>query len=198
MSEQQQATPTEPGIVDLFRLALDGFDQRVAAVGDGQGGAPTPSSEGDVRTLVGHVTGEQLWAPAIPAGQTMAEIGDRFDGAVLGEDPQRSWRDAAATARAAAESPGALDGTVHVSYGDVPAERYLTEMPLDAAVHAWDLARAIGAGERLGPALVQLALSLVEPNLEMLAASGLFGAPLEAPAGADPQTRLLAFLGRRA
>jgi uncharacterized protein (TIGR03086 family) len=202
MSEQQQSEVTGVAsgtdTVNLFQRALDGFDQRVAAVADGQWQAPTPCSEWDVRTLVGHVTSEQLWAPSMLAGRTMAEIGDRFDGDVLGDDPQASWRKAAAGAKEAAESPGALDGAVHVSYGDVPAERYLTEMTLDAVVHAWDLARAIGADERLDPQLVELALSMVEPNLEFLAASGLFGAPLEVPSGADPQTRLLALLGRRA
>jgi uncharacterized protein (TIGR03086 family) len=206
MTEQQQSEttgnrkgpdPVDP-TVDKFQRSLDGFDQRVAAVRDDQWQAPTPCSEWDVRALVGHVTSEQLWAPSMLAGRTMAEVGDRFDGDVLGDDPRAAWREAAAGAREAAASSKALDGMVHVSYGDVPAERYLTEMTLDAVVHAWDLARATGGDERLDPELVELALALVEPNLELLAASGLFGAPLEVPAGADPQTRLLALLGRRA
>lgn len=198
MSGQPQPDAGASGLAELFTCALDDFDQRVAAVSDGQWGAPTPCTDWDVRALVGHVTGEQLWAPEMLAGRTMANVGDRFEGDVLGDDPRRAWRRAAAASRAAAEAPGALEGTVHASYGDVAAQRYLTEMTLDATVHAWDLARAIGADERIDPELVELALSLVEPNRELLAASGLFGTPLEVPADTDPQTRLLAMLGRRA
>jgi uncharacterized protein (TIGR03086 family) len=182
----------------LFDRALDEFDRRVRAVGREQWNAPTPCTDWDVRTLVNHVVGEQLWAPPILAGQTVDEVGDRFDGDVLGEDPARTCAAASADSRTAAHAPGAMDGTVHVSYGTVPAERYLAEMTLDATVHAWDLARAVGADEQLDETLVGVGLAIVEPNLELLAASGLFGEPVSVPEDSDPQVRLLALLGRRA
>ena len=68
----------------------------------------------------------------------------------------------------------------------------------DAALHTWDLARAIGADERLSPAVVVACLH----GMEAMAASvppGMFG---EGPTGtlgedADPQARLLDMSGRR-
>jgi uncharacterized protein (TIGR03086 family) len=184
--------------LSLLPVAAEEFGTRVHAVTPDAWDRPTPASEWTVRDIVNHLVGEHLWAPELLGGARVSDVGDRFDGDVLGDDPRSAWHEAAAGAKEAAASPGVLDGTVHVSYGDVPAARYLTEMTLDAAVHAWDLARAIGGDERLEPELVELALAMVEPNLELLAASGLFGAPLEVPAGAGPQTRLLALLGRRA
>ena len=182
----------------LFGRALDEFERRVTTVSAEQWSAPTPCTDWDVRTLVGHVVAEQLWAPSMLAGETMEEVGDRFDGDVLGDDPAAAWRSAAARARSAAGAPDALEVTVHASYGAVPAGRYLTEMTLDVAVHTWDLARGIGADERLDPDLVDFALAVVEPNLAMLSASGLFAPPLPVAEGASAQERLLALLGRQA
>lgn len=197
MSEQVTSEVTTDLPV-LFGRALEEFDRRVRAVGPGQWTASTACTDWDVRALVNHVVGEQLWAPSILAGRTVEEVGDRFDGDVLGENPLATWEAASADARAAAHAPGAMSATVHVSYGDVPAVRYLAEMTLDAAVHAWDLARGIGADDELDPVLVGLGLALVEPNLDLLAASGMFAEPVPVPPDADAQVRLLALLGRRA
>ena len=70
-------------------------------------------------------------------------------------------------------------------------------MTADAVVHTWDLSRAIGADERLPESLVAAALREVEPYAGALEGSGLFAAPVQPPAGADAQTRLLCLLGRR-
>ncbi len=206
MSAQAENSPTaavrEQDVQRLFAQALDTFDRAVAAVGDDQWSAPTPCTDWDVRALVGHLVTEQLWVSPMLSGETMEEVGDRFDGDspahIVGADPRAAWRAASNASRALATAPGALDATVHASYGDVPALRYLAEMTMDATVHAWDLARAVGADERLPQELVQLGLSMVEANRDLLAASGLFAEPVPVPAGSEPQVRLLALLGRRA
>jgi len=36
---------------------------------------------------VNHLAGEDLWAPPLLAGSTIAEVGDRFEGDVLGAEP---------------------------------------------------------------------------------------------------------------
>ena len=51
-----------------------------------------------VRDLANHVTNENLWTVPLIKGSTMDEVGDRFDGDVLGDDPIGS---ALAAARAA-------------------------------------------------------------------------------------------------
>ncbi|URN17597.1 MULTISPECIES: TIGR03086 family metal-binding protein [Streptomyces] len=178
--------------------ALALVSSRVHAIGTDRWDAPTPCAEWSVRDLVGHLTAEQAWVPAlVREGRTIAEVGGRYDGDVLGDDPVAAWDRAAAEARAAFGEECALDRTVHLSYGDTRAHAYCSQMTADAVVHAWDLSRAIGADERLPPALVDFALGEVAPYAGSLPATGLFAEPVPAAPGADAQTRLLNMLGRR-
>jgi uncharacterized protein (TIGR03086 family) len=71
-------------------------------------------------------------------------------------------------------------------------------MTLDLAVHAWDLARGIGADKRLDEELTREVLAFIEPQAEQLASTGMFAPPVAVGEDADTQTRLLALLGRRA
>ncbi|MDK0523238.1 TIGR03086 family metal-binding protein [Streptomyces sp. ML-6] len=185
-------------ILERHGEALRLFTDRVHAVRDDQWSAPTPCTEWTVRDLVAHLTAEQLWVPSlVTEGRTVAEVGDAFDGDVLGDDPVAAWDRAAAGAREAFAAPGALERTVNLSYGDTPADAYCAQMVTDAVVHAWDLSRAIGADERLPALLVEFARREVGPYAKDLSGSGLFAPPVATPADADPQTALLALLGRR-
>lgn len=181
-----------------FTCAMDEFDRRVRAIGPDQWHNPTPCTEWDVRALVNHLVAEQLWAPLLLDGATTEDVGDRFDGDQLGDDPVAAWTSAAAASRAAFATPGALRRTVELSYGRRPTEGYCQEMTLDLMVHAWDLARGIQADERLDDQLVGDGLAFIEPQVEHLAGSGLFAPPVAVADDADAVTRLLALLGRRA
>ncbi|MET9432254.1 MULTISPECIES: TIGR03086 family metal-binding protein [unclassified Streptomyces] len=179
--------------------SLEVFGARVHAVRDDQWDAPTPCTEWTVRDLVNHLTGEQLWVvPLVRDGLTMEDVGDRFDGDVLGDDPVGVWDRAAAEAVEAFREEGALGRTVHLSYGETPAEDYCRQMVDDAVIHAWDLSRAIGADEQLPKALVDFATRDIAPQAAGLSKSGLFAPPVKTPPGADPQTKLLAMVGRKA
>jgi uncharacterized protein (TIGR03086 family) len=68
----------------------------------------------------------------------------------------------------------------------------------DHLVHGWDLARAIGADERLDPELVDACARWFTEMEDGYRSSGAIGPRPEAPPGADPQTRLLAAFGRTA
>jgi uncharacterized protein (TIGR03086 family) len=185
-------------LVSLFGRAVGEFDARVQAVADDQWGAPTPDVEWDVRTLVNHVTGEDLWAPPLLDGMTIAEVGDRFDGDLLGGDPKAAWGAAVVGARGAVGQDGALDRTTHLSFGDLPGSDYVSQLVCDHVIHAWDLARAIGADERLDPELVEWVHGYLAPQAEAWRSAGAFGPVVDVPADADAQTRLLALTGRRA
>jgi uncharacterized protein (TIGR03086 family) len=180
------------------RRAVEGFGARVRAIGADQWHAPTPCTEWDVRDLVSHLVVEQLWVGAMLRGETIADVGDRFDGDQLGVDAVAAWDRAAADSLAAFAAPGAIDRVVHLSYGDVPAADYCREMAFDATVHTWDLARATGGDERLDPELVAAARELVDARFDDFRQSGLFGEPVPMPPDADPQAALLAKLGRQA
>lgn len=62
-------------------------------------------------------------------------------------------------------------------------------------IAAWDIARATGTDERLDPGLVDATLDLLSPS-EMAAGRGTYARPVEIDAGASPQERLLAAVGR--
>jgi len=182
----------------MLRLAVEEFGARVSQISDGQWEAGTPDTEWNVRDLVNHVVSEDLWAPPLFAGSTIGEVGDRFDGDVLGPEPQGAWQAASVHALAAADAPGAMDRTVHLSFGDFPGRDYALQLFADHLIHAWDLARAIGAEERLDPALVEGCTDWFAPLEDVYRGAGAIAGRPAVPDGADAQTWLLAMFGRRA
>src|SRR3954451_24748645 len=97
---------------EKFERAEGRFQSLVHQVTDDKWAAPTPCSDWDVRALVNHLVYEARWAPPLLEGKTIAEVGDRFDGDLLGDDPRAAYDDAVEAACRAIEAPGALDGTV--------------------------------------------------------------------------------------
>jgi uncharacterized protein (TIGR03086 family) len=69
---------------------------------------------------------------------------------------------------------------------------------MDLLVHTWDLARTIGADERLDEDSVRRAYEGLKPMDAMIRQPNVFGPKLEPPIDADLQTEFLYFLGRRA
>jgi uncharacterized protein (TIGR03086 family) len=185
-------------LVDQHRRAMVEFDQRVQLLTEDRWYVGTPCEHWDVRELVNHLVVEQLWVPHLLAGETLDEVGDRYDGDQLGDDPVDAWSQAALVARAAVGEPGALDGQIDSSMGPLDTTEYLTQLTADLAVHAWDLARALSVDEELDPELVEVLYPIWLPRVDELAASGLFAPPVEVGDDADLQTRLLALFGRDA
>lgn len=183
-------------LLDAHGEALRVFDGVLHRVGPKQWTLPTPCTEWDVRALVAHLVSEQLWAPHLLSGGTIDEAGDRFDGDVLGDHPTRAWEQASTRARAAWLAEGATDGRVHVSFGRIDATEYGWQMTTDLAVHGWDLAKAIGARQPVGDDLARQLLDVVGPQVDTLAGSGIFAAPVPVSADAAPADRLVALLGR--
>jgi hypothetical protein len=66
----------------------------------------------------------------------------------------------------------------------------------DVLVHTWDLSRSIGAEVVLDGELCRMALEGARRNEEARLASGMFGAPVDLPEGADDQSLLVAQMGR--
>ena len=92
----------------MFGRAVAEFDARVRQIGDHQWQAATPDEDWSVRDLVNHLVGEDLWAPPLLAGSTIAEVGDRFEGDVLGSEPKAAWTVASAAAVRAVQADGAM------------------------------------------------------------------------------------------
>jgi len=181
--------------VELFVAAIGRFADRVERIPDDGWSAPTPCREWDVRALVNHVCSEQLWAPHLVDGETIEQVGGRYDGDVLGDDPRATVR-AATQASAAAFERAELDAPVHLSFGDVPCAVYLDQMLTDAEVHRWDLARALGEPAVLDPETASYLLPGVREQEALLRGSGLFGERVEVGPDASDGEDLLGLLGR--
>jgi uncharacterized protein (TIGR03086 family) len=182
---------------ELHARATAEFDRRVKAIGADQWHQPTPCSDWDVRTLVNHLVYENHWTRPLLDGATIEEIGDRFEGNLLGDEPKAAWEASAKEATAAVGRAGAMERTVHVSYGDIPGEEYAFQLFTDLLIHGWDLARGIGSDDSLDPELVEACYERIKPQEDMLKSSGLYGPKVEPPRDADRQTQLLAVVGRR-
>jgi uncharacterized protein (TIGR03086 family) len=178
-----------------FRRASESFLERARQIGQEQWSAATPCTEWNVRALVNHVAGEYLWVPEMLAGRTIAEVGDRLDGDVLGDDALQTLINARGAALAAIDAPEALGTTAHLSFGDLPAGEYVKQMALDSVIHSWDLAHGIGADEKLDPELVELCYAGLKDSAGDWRSAGVFG-PEKAPLDDSTQARLLALTGR--
>jgi len=185
---------TEASAKDLLPVAARRFGEAVHAVPHDRWGAQSACADWSVSDVVNHLTGEHRWAVALLAGETVEEVGSRYDGDQLGEDPVGAWDDAI-SASLTAWSQVHDDMPVHLSFGDTPAGEYARQMLGDLTVHAWDVARGAGLPERLEPSTVCAVLSYAQQHERELAGSGLFGSPVDVDSD-DPQDRLLALLGR--
>src|SRR5438876_1809033 len=177
--------------------ALESTRRYVAQVETGQWGDPTPDEEWNVRDLVNHIVEGNYWVTPLMGGKTIDEVGDRYDGDLLGDDPLAAYEQSAKQADAAVRAPGALQAACAVSYGPVPGEVYAGHRFIDVLIHGWDLAKATGQDTTLDPELVEACWAVVEPQKDLLAGSGAFGGDHDIPAGASRQVQLLAVLGRK-
>lgn len=183
-------------IREAYRRALDCFGAQMHQVTNEQWRLPTACGDWDVRTLVDHLVSESLWAPELLAGRTVAEVGDVFDGDLLGDDPVKSFDVAAAAAVRAIEPDDVPTRTVRLSFGDVPGEEYISELFADTLIHTWDLAKAIGGDVRLDTELVEACAEWFAGAEDAYRQAGVIGERPPLPVDADPQTRLLAAWGR--
>jgi len=183
-------------LAELHDEALEATGRIVSGVAVDKWGAATPCADWNVRELVNHLVAGNWWAAELAAGATIADVGDKLDGDVLGIDPVGSYNESARAASAVFHRPGAMVAPCAVSYGPVPGSIYAGHRFLDVLVHGWDLAIASGQDPTLDSTLVQGCLEVVEPQAELLRESGMFRADVAAQPGASSQTRLLALLGR--
>ena len=180
----------------LYHRSVEHFADRVNAVTVDQWQDPTPCTEWTVRDLVNHVTYENLWTVPLMEGATIEEVGDQFEGDVLGGDPIGS---ALAAARAAVQSVATqlpLGGTVQLSFGETPREEYALQLAADHVIHGWDLAAATGGDTRIDPHLVHALTEWFDDREPGYREAGAISA--RGPLTGQPQHDLLSRFGRDA
>jgi uncharacterized protein (TIGR03086 family) len=187
-----------PTTGDLYVKSMAGTRAYIDAVRGDQWHAPTPCTDWDVKQIANHIIGENLWAGEILEGKTIAEVGSKFDGDLAGQDPATAYQGSVKVATDAVSAPGAMQVTCHLSFGDFSGADYAAQLFMDTLIHGWDIAKATGQDTRLDPDLVAACMPIAQLITSMARGSGAFGDDLPVSSDADPQTRLLALLGRRA
>ena len=189
---------SELDVAELHRRAVGQWQKALAAVGPDDWGRATPCAGWDVHALVNHVVGEELWTVPLLEGATIEQVGDRFDGDLLGDPVTAARRasSAALAAIAAVDRYAPQGGTVHLSYGDERVEEYVRQLSADHLIHGWDLAVAVNADTRLDPEIVDEVARWFEQREQLYREAGMIADRVDADG--DPQTRLLAAFGRDA
>lgn len=188
-------TATATSVQMVHAKAMDAFDAVVRQVEADQWTLPTPCADWDVRALVNHVLSEARWTAPLLSGLSIADVGDRLDGDLLGDDPHASWGSARDEAADAARD-ARIDGVVQLSFGETPVSEYLNQLTADYLIHSWDLAVAIGADDRLDPELVDAVADWFAAHVANYRAAGVVAAPVPVAETDDAQRRLLALFGR--
>jgi uncharacterized protein (TIGR03086 family) len=185
--------------LEALAAAREELGRRVREIGPGDWDRPTPCEDWTVRDLVRHVLVGARMTVMLLEGATREAAIDFAMGASVPDDVVAEFEAGADAQAAAFAVPGALDRVVSHPAGDLPATVVLSFRIGDATMHAWDLARAIGADETLNADLVAFVWEGIEPALPMMAASGMFGSGASGavPPDAPLQRRLLDATGRR-
>jgi uncharacterized protein (TIGR03086 family) len=153
---------------------------------------PSPVAGWAARDVVRHLT---EWFPAFLAAGTGIELPK---GPSVDDDPVAAWQVHCDAVQAVLDEPGTADRVlVNRHIGEVPLDRAIDQFyTSDVFMHTWDLARATGQDDRLDTDFCAQLVAGMEPMEEIIRSSGQYGPRVKVAADADPQTKLLGFIGR--
>jgi uncharacterized protein (TIGR03086 family) len=166
------------------------FTDRVRGAKDWD--APAPVAGWLARDVVRHLT---QWLPGFLAAGAGVELPA---GPAVDDDPVAAWEIHCNGVQALLDEPataGRVLTNPHI--GEVPLDRAIDQFyTSDVFMHTWDLARATGQDDRLDEDFCAMLLAGMEPMEDVIRSSGQYGPRFPVDDGADPQTRLLGFIGR--
>jgi uncharacterized protein (TIGR03086 family) len=153
---------------------------------------PSPVPEWTARDVVRHLTG---WFPSFLAAGTSIQLPA---GPSAADDPVAAWQVQYDAVQALLDDPataGLVLSNEHI--GQLPLDRAIDQFyTADVFMHTWDLARATGQDDRLDAGFCAELLAGMEPIEQVMRSSGQYGPRVPVNDDADPQTRMLGFIGR--
>ncbi len=194
LAEQaRRAGDATPDRVAQLARAIDAVAPIVAAVRPEQLDLPSPCTEWTVRQVIAHLVAGNEGLTALLEEREPGETD-------LGDDPAAAFAASGERLLAAVRAPGALDGSLVMPFGPVPAPMAVGFRFGDVLNHGWDVARATGQPTDFAPELHEAALAMVRRTMASYdrTNSPAFKPETPAPAGASAADRLAAFLGRPA
>lgn len=195
MDESHRTTRGDPVMSDIsarYARLSDDFAATVAAVPADRWSSPSPCETWDARDVVRHVVDTQKMFLGL-VGRELGAVPS------VDESPAAAWDAARAVVQADLDDPERADTEFDGYFGRTSFARAVDRfVNFDLVVHRWDLARAAGLDERLDPEDVRWAHDNAAAFGDAMRRGNVCGPEVTPPEGADAQTRLLAFLGRRA
>jgi uncharacterized protein (TIGR03086 family) len=140
---------------------------------------------------------ENQCVPKVLAGESGLTTNPEFNGDLLGDDVVGNHERLASQANATVRSHADLDRTVHMSYADVPARGYLSDISLNRTMALYDAAALTGLEPHLADEAIRAVHGIATQNDAMLRKMGIFPAEVAVSDDADPEDRFLAFIGRQ-
>jgi uncharacterized protein (TIGR03086 family) len=153
---------------------------------------PSPVAEWTARDVVRHLT---EWLPPFLA----AGSGIRLPaGPGVDDEPAGAWQAQYDAVQALLDDPASAEAVLSNPHlGELPLDRAIDQFyTSDVFMHTWDLARATGQDDRLDSDFCADLLAGMEPIEQLLRSSGQYGPRVPVRDDADPQARMLAFIGR--
>jgi uncharacterized protein (TIGR03086 family) len=163
------------GVGERHLAACRRFGESVRAA-NGKWDRRSPCDAWDARGVLEHVIGFHDVLLLRPLGLKPDRPRD---------DPQRRWE----------LTYGRLEEALELDIGP-DAAAILPNVTRDVLVHTWDLARGVGADDRLDPRWCELFYATLPSDPSALSDSGMFDAPVAVGDHVDVQSKLLARLGR--
>jgi hypothetical protein len=185
----------EAAVVSVYaRLRDRDWDSLLPPVFD-MPGADQPVQ---IRRMVNHHLYDDSWIPDMLAGRTMDEVGrDRYDGDLLGTDPQANIARVADTATKAARAVTDREATVHCGWGDTTTWDYFWQLNIARSLGAHDLALHIGVDSPITEELGRGMYEGTAESAEMWRSIGIYRKQVEIADDASWRDRFLALTGRR-
>jgi uncharacterized protein (TIGR03086 family) len=175
---------------DEHREIAGAFTDRVVGTTDWD--VPAPVGGWLARDVVRHLV---EWFPAFLEGGTGITLPT---GPSVDDDPVGAWKTHSVAVQELLDDPATAEKMLSNPHiGEMPLEQAISRIyTSDVFMHTWDLARATGQDDRLDADRCQMMFEGMQPMDEMLRASGQYGPRVAVPDDADPQTKLLGFIGR--
>jgi uncharacterized protein (TIGR03086 family) len=184
-------------MLDMYERALARTGKTVAGTMPEQFGDPTPCSDWSVETLLNHIIGGCLTFAGGGEGRRVDAMREQH---LAARDHVAAYNRAARAALNAFRSPGALERSFTLPWGDTPGSAALGLALADAAVHGWDLAMATRQeaiiDDEIAQHLYEMTTQMMEPNGRFPRGTA-FKEPVDLDHDARPADKLLAYLGRR-
>ena len=151
----------DPAVIsDCYVRSLDSTVNIVTGVATSAWGNNTPCSDWNVKDVVNHLVYENMWMVALFNGRTIDEVGNEFEGDLVGDDPMAVHNRTASEVQAILAQPDAMSRTCQISSGPVSGAEYSKQLFLDTLIHGWDIAIGSDQDAELDDYLVRMCMPM--------------------------------------